>query len=665
MGLDPQCFEAKLYLGLGLLRQQWTLYDKETKIEQELLEEAKSLLEQVSDQFCSKNAWRVRRLPDENKHSSSSFRSEYLTVNNVDFLEAMLLLATMHFHQPLPNHNKAVRILMTLLYHLPQVMRSLRPEATFFTKCELLLYEARLLLWMVVARMQSAKDDSQSRLPSLLKLKSIIQKSKTASSTESVPLQLQLSKMMVHCCPQDIVAVAHLGASQLQMYDLNPTPSSRETFLKDAKASFEVCLDFENAREPSPDSAAPVAKIQEQTWFKDMVEKEKIKAIMAKAQQPEQSKSNAKGAIAKAGPNLTTKAKTKEGVPPKPEPNKRTPMAKGSAPPTTTAKLPPKTETTSEPLKSPSTTSDTSKGSRSLVPRPASGGGVGGVKKPSAAPKATVPKSTPAAVPSTQSQSSGPPKSATTSKAPAEKPKAPQPTTKTVVSEKRGTAPAAPNALKGKECTSKAHYGTGTTSVPSKEKVDPKNDMKPNQASSITKAIVPKHILYDIRLGLSRVHVRFLQSKSREEQTNAVEDVERIKALYKEAIQLEPKLYDPYIELGGFLADIVKDIESALQVYDSYPFDTSLTGMDSQDDIFLYTEMVSLLMRQKLLKDPRLVKALIGLGRTSGINVIKSYLEKIEETNDFETLRRIFAGTKRKKVEDPELVAYFKAKSWL
>ncbi|KAI8852619.1 hypothetical protein BC829DRAFT_55270 [Chytridium lagenaria] len=120
-----------------------------------------------------------------------------------------------------------------------------------------------------------------------------------------------------------------------------------------------------------------------------------------------------------------------------------------------------------------------------------------------------------------------------------------------------------------------------------------------------TAAISP---LYQTRIGLARaLHKRFVlqQDQSKIPKEEADKMLEPVKEYYQNAIKLKPDAHDAYIELGPILEKTVS-WGAAADLYGSYPFHDLSTSEPTSDDIFLYSEVSRLFIKEKRFKDPNL-----------------------------------------------------------
>lgn len=82
------------------------------------------------------------------------------------------------------------------------------------------------------------------------------------------------------------------------------------------------------------------------------------------------------------------------------------------------------------------------------------------------------------------------------------------------------------------------------------------------------------------------------------------------------------------------------------------------------EDAFIYGELVSLLMSNKLYDDKRLAKYLILWAERMGISVITSYMETLDKENKTKICKEVYSGVHKKSMDDPDLVTFFKLKGW-
>ncbi|KAJ3215394.1 hypothetical protein HDU67_000439 [Dinochytrium kinnereticum] len=173
--------------------------------------------------------------------------------------------------------------------------------------------------------------------------------------------------------------------------------------------------------------------------------------------------------------------------------------------------------------------------------------------------------------------------------------------------------------------------------------------------------------LFQTRLGLARALCRrfgLVLEKEKKSKEEAEKLLDPVKAYYLEAIKLRPDEYDAYVELGPLLEKNVS-VATAANLYASYPFRDLSTSEPSSDDIFLYSELTRLFIKEKRYRDPKLTQSMIAEGRAMGIGTLSKYIETLDSAGESKVLMEVYAGVNRKPVDHPDLVAFFKARFWL
>jgi hypothetical protein len=134
---------------------------------------------------------------------------------------------------------------------------------------------------------------------------------------------------------------------------------------------------------------------------------------------------------------------------------------------------------------------------------------------------------------------------------------------------------------------------------------------------------------------------------------------DRIITLLKITIELYPKFHDAYIELGNFLNSLQRSLET-IEILKKFPFEKI-----NQDDLYIHGEITRLLMKEKMYKDPSLVKSLIVEGKHRGIKYIQDYVDKLDSAGEYKLLVEVFCAINAKTQEDSDMKSFFKAKLWL
>ncbi|KAI8900002.1 hypothetical protein BC833DRAFT_618939 [Globomyces pollinis-pini] len=210
---------------------------------------------------------------------------------------------------------------------------------------------------------------------------------------------------------------------------------------------------------------------------------------------------------------------------------------------------------------------------------------------------------------------------------------------------------------------------TKTTAIESKDKKPPTiNETSATQDSTIP-VDIPQPIttiegkkLVAPRLGLANTLSRLLNLHKQGSTVQSDEKVliTRMINLYQEVISIDKSCHDAYIELG-VLYEQQSLITEAINLFTSYPFNE----VTSQDDLYLHGEILRLLMKGKHYKHPHLARSLIAEGRAMGIKTMSKYIEALDSANENQLLMKVYAEVNRKKIDDPDLVAFFKSKYWL
>jgi tetratricopeptide (TPR) repeat protein len=116
--------------------------------------------------------------------------------------------------------------------------------------------------------------------------------------------------------------------------------------------------------------------------------------------------------------------------------------------------------------------------------------------------------------------------------------------------------------------------------------------------------------------------------------------------LFLEAIELNPTFHDSYIDLGSFLCGCGKQKE-ALELYIKYPFHDP----PSQDDLYLHTEILQILMKHKDYKSSALPISLVALGRTNGWKSISHYIDPLDQAGESKMLMQVYSQVNRKPMD--------------
>ncbi|KAJ3111751.1 Peptidyl-prolyl cis-trans isomerase fpr2 [Phlyctochytrium bullatum] len=229
---------------------------------------------------------------------------------------------------------------------------------------------------------------------------------------------------------------------------------------------------------------------------------------------------------------------------------------------------------------------------------------------------------------------------ATTAKAATGKPPAKAAVSGAKLANAKGAPLSKPGSKKGSVVSSKADLTTPTP--------------KPAESTEAEEAVQTSSI-YDTRLGLARALFRKMSQGglSKEELSSAFE---KVRFNFTSAIQAKPSAYDPYIELGPIVEKYVSP-SAAIEVYSIFPFKDIDKTEVTEDDIFLFTELSRLLIKEKRYKDPLLVKAMVAEGRARGVGCLSKYIEVLDSAGESKVLMGIYAGINKKPVDHPDLVA--------
>ncbi|KAJ3213541.1 hypothetical protein HK099_007347, partial [Clydaea vesicula] len=136
---------------------------------------------------------------------------------------------------------------------------------------------------------------------------------------------------------------------------------------------------------------------------------------------------------------------------------------------------------------------------------------------------------------------------------------------------------------------------------------------------------------------------------------------------YKEALNYSPNNIEIYVELGSILNQFVSSSE-AQKFYSGFILNDydSLNTKPTEDEIFIFSEINRLFLKEKKFRENLLINCLILEGKhRGGIKSLESYVKILDENNEYETLMEVYAGVSKKAKTDPEMVAFFKARYWL
>ena len=222
----------------------------------------------------------------------------------------------------------------------------------------------------------------------------------------------------------------------------------------------------------------------------------------------------------------------------------------------------------------------------------------------------------------------------------------------------QAVAPNKPQAMTGKSVATLGDLKAGAKQPEtSKQASLPANQQSPTAAKSpISTTSVPSpppattlnQSTHHPRLGLARVLSKQTNGKPSEE----------CSSLYQEVIKMSPDVHDAYIELGELLAR--SDPLAAVGIYSKFPF----SDPPSFDDAYLHGEIVRILMASESYDDPRLSSSMVAMGRALGITVLDRHVSTLEAKFKTNLLKQVYAGVHQKKIDDPDLQAFFKFKCW-
>ncbi|KAJ3302313.1 hypothetical protein HDV03_005146 [Kappamyces sp. JEL0829] len=165
------------------------------------------------------------------------------------------------------------------------------------------------------------------------------------------------------------------------------------------------------------------------------------------------------------------------------------------------------------------------------------------------------------------------------------------------------------------------------------------------------------------RYGLAQTYMKMLalqKEKGNDSSGAQIQTKAALVGLLLEVVGLQPGFHDAYIDLATiYLED--GSIAQAIDIYVRFPFAATPTT----DDIFVHQEINRLIMKEKQYKHPSLQSSLIAEGQLYGIKSISKYTDALDAAGETNLLKAVFAGANRKSVDDPDMVAFFKAKYWM
>ena len=146
------------------------------------------------------------------------------------------------------------------------------------------------------------------------------------------------------------------------------------------------------------------------------------------------------------------------------------------------------------------------------------------------------------------------------------------------------------------------------------------------------------------------------------------EDRNALVQLYEEAIAIDARDVEPYYKVGELLE--LKCPQRAAEVYAKYPANFEAPNLD---DAFIAGEVVRLSLRGKdYLKWAKggpevlnVAKGLVVMAKVNGLDMISSYVEKLEGANQTGILCEVYAAVNNRATDDPEMKTYFHRKGWV
>lgn len=138
------------------------------------------------------------------------------------------------------------------------------------------------------------------------------------------------------------------------------------------------------------------------------------------------------------------------------------------------------------------------------------------------------------------------------------------------------------------------------------------------------------------------------------------DSISEVYKFYEEVILMVLLVYDVYIELVDFL--IKFDFMKVVDIYSKYLFKELLMF----DDVYIYGEMVCLLMKNQKYDDFRLGLSMILFGKVMGLIVLEKYVEIFDKIFKYSKLfKQVYVGVYSKSVDDLDLQQFFKFKCWV
>ena len=171
-----------------------------------------------------------------------------------------------------------------------------------------------------------------------------------------------------------------------------------------------------------------------------------------------------------------------------------------------------------------------------------------------------------------------------------------------------------------------------------------------------------------VRIGLAKIMAERLGEVVADPMAIKEEDRNALVQLYEEAISIDARDVEPYYKVGELLE--LKCPQRAAEVYAKYPANFEAPNLD---DAFIAGEVVRLSLRGKdYLKWTKggtevlnVAKGLVVMAKVNGLDMISSYVEKLEGANQTEILCEVYAAVNNRATDDPEMKAYYHRKGWV
>ncbi|KAI9009453.1 hypothetical protein BC832DRAFT_551269 [Gaertneriomyces semiglobifer] len=520
---------------------------------------------------------------------------------------------------------KAVNTLADLLYLCPEGVRRMRRGSIAAAASSMVLCEALDLSMRALSQMpgETSKARIQGIAVNLLTVQDILVSRKDEAGCR---LLERIAQTVTALFPGNAKYLAVLGQAQLDVYDMQADQNKDIKLLEEAEQSFSAAIAADGG-----DIVAESQKLVHQRWWAERETEARICAEARERQSVRLDEGEAgtnKTRTAKK-PVASTKPVTKSALP-------QTPLAKTSTPRTTA----PRTTTTRVQV-----AQATAKASREGL-------------KPSKT-ETPEPKVSTTALKRKGGVAAGP---AVTNKSTITKPRIAaggKAALKTDGDRKKMEKPAAVSAdnesFSANSKLAKDHESSPAT-------------IAPNPAvNSVQQVLDIGHAKNsEPLLGLARALSRRLtysdETRPADWETERSILLKKIESLYQRVVTLSPDNHDAYIEFSSFL-EAHLSLEAAADVLARFPFDE---GRDaSQDDLYIHGEIARAFMKLKRYRDPVLTRSLIAEGRAGGIGVLSKYVEQLDQAGESQVLMEVYAGVNRKRIDDPDLQAFFKARYWI